>query len=149
MIKQFYDAFFVNYTQMKRFAEYISYRLDIIRLALPSVTDENGELLYRKIGMERLREAELWMKEQSDELFYRIPAFICRFLNIQCSDPREAQKIRAVAKVYIDLRRIQDKGETLDQSERKKVKEIKARIETWHNEEWKKAFRSEFREVLL
>lgn len=148
-IKQFYDAFFVNYTQMKRFAEYISYRLDIIRLALPSVTDENGELLYRKIGMERLREAELWMKEQSDELFYRIPAFICRFLNIQCSDPREAQKIRAVAKVYIDLRRIQDKGETLDQSERKKVKEIKARIETWHNEEWKKAFRSEFREVLL
>ena len=72
----------------------------------------------------------------------------CRFLNIQCSDPREAQKIRAVAKVYIDLRRIQDKGETLDQSERKKVKEIKARIETWHNEEWKKAFLREFREVL-
>lgn len=148
-IKQFYDAFSVNYTQMKRFSEYISYRLDIIRLALPAVVAEDGELLSKKVGLERLREVEIWLKEQADELFYRIPAFICRFLNIQCGNPREAQKIREVAKAYMDLKQIQDKGKILDQSKRKKIEKIKDRIDTWQNKEWKQVFYERFGEVLL
>lgn len=147
-IKQFYDAFSVNYTQMKRFSEYISYRLDIIRLALPTAVAKDGELLSRKIGLEQLEAAEVWLKEQSDELFYRVPAFICRFLNIQCGDPREAQKIRGVAMAYMDLKQIQNRGEAMERSERKKVIEIKAQIDTWQSEEWKQAFYDRFGEVL-
>lgn len=147
-IKQFYNAFALNYTQMKRFSEQISYRLDIVRLALPSIKTEDGELLHKRLGQERIQEAEVWLKEQSDGLFYRIPAFIGRFLNIQCGDPREAQKMRTVAKVYTQLKQFQRETGPLNIKERRQLEEIKKQIDSWKPEEWKNAFYAKFGEVL-
>lgn len=142
-IKQLYETLAINYMQIKRFAETVSYRLDIIRLALPVACSDDGQSLYQKLGSNRLQEAEKWLQELSDEIFYRLPTHICRFLNFQCTDPREALKVRDIAKIYTELNALLNKDGPSNNRERNRIQFIIKKIETW-KPEWKSKFYNKF-----
>ena len=146
-VKHLYEEFAINYMQMKRFAEQVSYRLDIIRLALPAAYNDKGKTLYQKFGSKRLHEAVEWVQKLSDEIFYRVPSYICHFLDLQCTDPKEALKVRDVAKIYTDLISIQNKEEPLNKKERRSVQMIISKMKTW-KPEWRKKFYKQFERIL-
>ncbi len=142
-IKYLHDSFAINYMQMARFAETISYQLDIVRLALPAARMENGHTLYSHLGPERFRELETCFKDCSDELFYRVPAYICRFLGTQCYDPYGARKLREAGTVYKQLEELLRKENGVTRKEIRCLKRIRERMEGWEPE-WRKAFLEKF-----
>lgn len=146
-VKHLYETFAVNYMQMKRFAETVSYRLDIIRLALSVANIDGGQTLYQKLGSKRLHKAEEWLQELSDEIFYRIPVHICHLLNLQCTDPKEALKVRDVAKIYADLNAMMNKDGPPNKKEHKRIQNICDKIETWEPE-WRNIFYKQFGGIL-
>ena len=145
-IRQLHDTFEINYMQMSRFAETLSYQLDIMCLALPVARLENGQTLYRHLGSERLHELEDWLKECSDELFYRVPAYICRFLGAQCYDPISAQKLREAGNIYKELEGFLQQGKGLTRKQANRLDWIKSRMKGWESD-WKKAFEEKFGEI--
>lgn len=145
-VKHIYDAFAIGYMQMKRFAEMISYRLDIMNYALP-VVYVDGKSLYQKLGYRRIHEVEEWLRKLSEEIFYRAPAYICDFLDFQCTNPKKALKIRDAAKVYSYLNNIKKKDNPPNNKERKKIKIYANKIKEWEPE-WKKAFYNQFGGIL-
>lgn len=146
-VKKLYDGFAVSYTQMRRFAEQVSYYLDIVSYALPVVRVENGESLYKKVGGKRLREVQEELRELSGGIFYRIPTYICRFLNLQCCDPYEALRLREVAEIYSFLEAQSHNGGQLSKKEKNKINRSIQKIEKWPVE-WKNAFYDRFGGIL-
>lgn len=146
-IKKIYETLALNYMQIKRFAEMISYRLDIIKCVLSVARDDAGKNLYQQLGYIRIHEAEEWVQELSDEIFYRVPAHICKFLNIQCAEPHKAIKVRNAAKIYDYLSNILKKDCPPNKKERNKIKNIMGKIKTWETE-WQNAFYNRFGGIL-
>lgn len=138
--KQMYQNLFISYTQMRRFAEQVSYRLDIVRYALPVAQVGTEQSLYKKIGHERILDFQCKIEELSEEVFYQIPAHICRFLSVQCCDPHTALQLRSVAKTYNYLEQIENSTGTKKNIEKIKIAE---KIREWP-EEWKEAFYNRF-----
>lgn len=138
-----YNNFSISYMQMVRFTEIVSYYLDIISLALPVAFVDSQCTLYSKLGSSRIREAEEEIRGLSEELFYRVPASICRFLGIHCYDPYKALKLREIGKIYNQLDIYLDKECELTQKEKKQLKDIEKKIEKWEPD-WQEAFYKKF-----
>lgn len=146
-VKRLYDSFAIGYTQMRRFAEQVSYYLNIVCCALPVARTKKGEMLYGKIGGARIQQAKKELQELSEEIFYRVPSYICNFLNVQCDDPHMAPKLREVAEIYSFLEKQEHGEKVLSEKDKKQICRCVQKMENWPVE-WKKTFMNRFGGIL-
>ena len=143
-VKKIYDKLGINYAQMKRIAEQISFYIDILQIVFP-LSNYSIKSAKRDTSSIDIDEIQLQIKMLSDGIYYRVPPRMLQFLNIQCYDPYTAAKIREVTKLYDDIGKIMKKrGKKYN---KELVESIKEKVESLQ-EEWRVAFYKEFKEVL-
>lgn len=140
-----YSGFKIYYEAMHRIIEIVSYRLDVIRIALPLVPAKRGGSLHKKIGMERLEKISARIAEIIDKIMFFPSQELCDFLGIDYCDLYKAQKMRDVGRLYELL-------QSSKENRARKAKEI-SRLATgmkdWINPSWRKKFIQHFGGELL
>lgn len=142
---EMYSGFKIYYEPMHRIIEIVSYRLDIIWIALPLAPAKRGGSLRKKIGVERLDKISARIAAIIDKIMFFPSQELCDFLGIDFCDLYKAQKMRDVGRLYELL-------QSSEENRARKAKEISrlaAGMKDWINPNWRKKFIQHFGGELL
>lgn len=97
--QEMYDNFKIHYEQIRRVAELMSYRLDIIRNCLKVIPGKNKKYLFSEIGFDGLSNLDESLKNLSEEIYYQPSREICEIFGVEHCDMYTAQLLKTVEKL--------------------------------------------------
>ena len=137
--RRVYDGFKVYYETLHRMVEVVSYRIEIMRFALPlAPSREYGETLRQSLGVERTDEIAERLARIIDKMMYYPSKELCDFLGISHCDLYKAQSLWEVEQLYRLLCSPEKTPATLAE-----IKCLKKESEKW-NPSWRTAFKKNF-----
>ncbi len=137
--RRLYDGFKIYYETLHRMVESVSYRVEIMRFALPlAPAREKGQTLRQSLGVERTDEIAERMTRIINKMMYYPSKEFCDFLGISHCDLYKAQCLWKVERLYKLLCSPEKTPETLEE-----IKLLAKESEKW-TPSWREAFKKNF-----